>query len=115
MNIKRPYTGIGTSGDEGFLTFVVYPNQENNSFEVFREKEKSTTLSYEKNNSELTIQVSGKNCPHILNIALDKKPRKVVLDGKELIEGSDFEYNLNSLKLKVKISTYESGNYQIQL
>lgn len=115
MNIKRAYTGIGTSEDEGFLTFRIYPDLNQNTFEVFREKEASTTLNYENKNQVLNLELSGKNCPHILNVALDNKPKKIELDGSELLEGEDFEYNLDAHTLIVKTSTYKNGNYQIQL
>ncbi|MCK5371365.1 MAG: glycoside hydrolase family 31 protein, partial [Cyclobacteriaceae bacterium] len=115
MDIKRSYTGIGTSEDEGFMTFLVYSDHATQSFEVNREYEKSTTLKYEKENQVLKISLSGKKCPHILKIAMDHKPEKIELDGKELVEGSDFEYESNLNKLNIRTTLYENGIYQIHL
>ena len=80
---------------------------------MYREKDSSTILSYINNDEGLSIELSGLKCPHILNIALDKKPQKIELDGKELIEDTDFSYEAG--KLKVKTTTYQDGNYNIQL
>lgn len=113
MDIKRSYTSIGDAEDDGFLTFLVFPDHEKHSFEVNREYEKSTTLAYVKENKVLEIQLSGKICPHILNIALDHKPEKIELDGIELVEGTDFDYDFDLKKLKIKTSEYTKGRYQI--
>ncbi len=113
MGIKRSYTGIGDAEDEGFVTFMVYPENEKGSFEMFREKSKSTTLAYTKTDKKLSIQLSGAKCAHILRIAMDHKPEKTELDGKELIKGSDFEYDVTAKKLSIRTTSYKNGLYQI--
>jgi alpha-glucosidase (family GH31 glycosyl hydrolase) len=113
LDIKRSYTNIGSENDEGFLTFMVYPDQASNSFEVFREKQSSTTLSEETGEKSLSIQLSGMQCPHILRIALDKPPSAVSMDGKYLVDGKDFEYNTEKRKLNIRTTTYNNGQYII--
>lgn len=115
MNIKRSYTGIGTPKDEGFMTFMVYPDNDKASFEMFREKSKSTIVAYSRNDQLLSVQISGEKCAHILRIALDEKPEKLDLDGKELLEGFDFVYDIQLKKLSIRTATYSKGNYQIHL
>jgi len=113
MDIKRSYTGIGSEDDDGFLTFLVYPEQGSNSFEVFREKEKSTKLSYQMENEVLSVELDGKKCPHILNILTENQAVKVELDGDQLIEGTDFEYLPTAKKLRIRTTNYKKGNYKI--
>ncbi len=113
MDIKRTYTGIGASEDAGYLTFLVYPDLSRKSFEVNREKKNSTILEYEKENRILTISLSGKKCQHILKISMDHKPGKIELDGKELLEGTGYQFDAESKKLTIKTSQYAKGLYQI--
>ena len=113
MDIKRSYTSLGNEDDEGFLTFMIYPDLSSNSFEVFREKEASTTLFYEVDPKALSIQLSGKQCAHILRIALDKPPSAVSLDGEFLKSDLDFDYNAETKKLNIRTSNYNNGQYFI--
>jgi hypothetical protein len=113
MDVKRSYTGIGSAEDEGFLTFLIYPDSEKASFEVFREYDKSTILSYSRKDREIALDIQGKKCPHILNIASEDSPSIILLDGHELIPGLDFEYFPETSRLRIKTSEYENGNYII--
>jgi len=58
------------------LTFLIYPNLEGVNFEVYREKDKSTTLSYKNSEGLLLVEITGKQTPHILNIKAMNKPSK---------------------------------------
>jgi len=113
MNIKRAYTSIGSRSDNGYLTFLVYPDLKSNSFEVYREGDKSTTLSYYLTEEQLTIEISGKECPHILHIYLDENPVAVHLDGDEITEGVEYQYIQQSKKLSIRTSSYSKGEYTI--
>ena len=84
MDIKRSYTGIGNENDEGFMTFLIYPNEDTHSFKVNREYENSTTLSYFIEDDYLSLYLFGIKTPHILTIQLEKKPASVELDGTAL-------------------------------
>ncbi len=114
MDIKRSYTGIGTTEDEGFLTFLVYPDMDSSSFEVHRERDESTTLSYKRKDNQLAITITGKKISHILNLHLTKKPISVALDGVELAE-STYEYHDERKKLRIRMEDYSAGNYEILL
>jgi hypothetical protein len=113
MDIKRSYTAIGNEEDEGFLTFLVYPDLEINSFEVFREDDVSTTLSYHLDENALDLEIAGKECPHILHIALTDKPAAVLLDGADLTEELDYTYNQQEQKLSIRTRDYAKGQYHI--
>jgi len=113
MDIKRSYTSVGSEADEGFLTFLVYPDLSDNSFEVYREGDESTTLSYHRDQNELSIEMSGKVCPHILHIVLEEKPASVMLDGNELAEGQEYEFDLEKQKMRIQTSDYTKGEYSI--
>ena len=115
MDIKRAYTGIGHDDDEGFLTFLIYPDLEKESFEVFREYEASTLLTYTRGDGQLIIQLVGNPCPHILNIAMEKRPKSITLDGMTLAEDIDFSYDPEKKKLRVKTSDYKNGEYRLFL
>lgn len=113
MDIRRSYTGIGNEQNAGFLTFQIYPDLDQQSFEVFREKSNSTTIRYTRKDGGISIDVSGQKCPHIMNIVMDKKPGSVELDNINLVENEDYSYNPTSKKLVIKTSVYQSGKYQI--
>lgn len=115
MNIERDYTEIGSADDQGYLTFLVYPSDEGNSFEVFRENEPSTSLSYSQKDSQLTISLQGQKCAHILNIAMDSAPASIKLDGESLIQGTDYNYDTTTKKLRIKTQTYDKGTYVTKL
>jgi alpha-glucosidase (family GH31 glycosyl hydrolase) len=114
MDIKRQYTGFGDNDDEGFLTFLVYPDLQQNSFELFRESGESTTLNYHKSDDELSIEVSGQKCAHHLKIALENEPIAVILDGKQLIEDVDYFYAADKKKLAIRTPEYAVGKYTIK-
>ncbi|WP_245576580.1 TIM-barrel domain-containing protein [Flexithrix dorotheae] len=113
MDIKRAYTEIGSKNDEGLMTFLIYPFSGKNTFEIYKENKPGTTLSYEKNAQELMIQLKGEKLPHILKIALEKSPKKVVLDGQELLEGISYTYDYTNKKLEVRTEHYNEGLYSI--
>jgi len=113
MDIKRSYTGIGKEEDDGFITFLVYPNNETESFEMHREYEPSTILTYFAEDQFLMVYLTGEKCPHILNVHLDEKPSAVELDGIELRAERDFTWNEKTKKLNIKTTKYKEGNYKI--
>lgn len=113
MNIKRSYTGIGNEADDGFLTFLIYPNNDTQSFEVHREYERSTTLTYFAEDQYLAIDLIDYKCPHILNIAINQKPSAIELDGMELKNNRDYSYDDSTKKLHIKTSDYKEGHYKI--
>ncbi len=114
MDIKRSYTGIGDSTDTGLMTVLVYPGFGSAEFEVYREKEESTAISYQRSDNLLVLEISGKKTPHVLRVLLDRNPNGIALDGKPLMEGKDFIYDQDRNKLIIKTTEYEKGMYSIQ-
>ncbi|MCG8308389.1 MAG: glycoside hydrolase family 31 protein [Cytophagales bacterium] len=113
MDIKRSYTGIGSIEDDGYTTFLIYPNGDTQSFEVHREYESSTTLSYFSEDPYLSVYLLDKKCPHILKIHLERKPSAVELDGIKLQSDEDYLWDERNKKLRIKKAEYENGNYKI--
>ncbi|XOV94087.1 MAG: TIM-barrel domain-containing protein [Bacteroidota bacterium] len=114
MDIKRDYTGIGNQDDDGYLTVMIYPDEESGSFEVYREKDQSSLISYVNSGKVLSINFGGKKTPHVLNIQSERKPLKIDLDGVELTEGTDFNFDGPHQKIIIKTTMYETGKYSIQ-
>ena len=115
LDIKRSYTGIGSSEDEGWLTFLVYPDLEQQSFTVHREKPPSTSLAYVWHDQDLTIQLQGQTCAHILKVALNHKPERIELDGEVLIQDADYSYDTNLKKLILRTTEYTEGTYHVSM
>jgi hypothetical protein len=113
MNIKRSYTGIGSENDKEYITFLVYPDGDTQSFEVFQEYENSTTLTYFTEDQLLTVYLLGEHLPHILNIQLEREPSTIEMDGKELKKNFNFTWNEESKKLHIKTTNYKEGTYKI--
>ena len=113
MEIKRSYTNIGSEEDEGFLTFLVYPNENTESFKVYKEYEPSTSLTYFNEENYLSIYLLDQQRPHILRIHQEQKPSSVELDGTELKADTYYTWNEEQNKLIIRTSTYDSGNYKI--
>lgn len=113
MDIKRSYTGIGSEKDDGFLTFLVYPNDDTQSFKINREYEHSSTLTYFNEDEYLAIYLLGEKTPHILNIHMKNKPSAIELDGTELLEHTGFSWDEQNKKLRIKTDKYGEGNYKI--
>jgi len=51
--------------------------------------------------------------PHILNIQMDKKPQKVVLDNGTLIDSVNYTFDQKRRKLIIKTDSYSQGYYNI--
>lgn len=113
MDIKRDYTGIGDRNSEGFLTFLIYPDKKSEFTVYHPDKSGSTTVQVDNNQNELLVKLSGVQKPHILNIHLDKAPRKVELDEKLLSDSVDYRFDSGRNKLIIRIKTYSDGKYTI--
>lgn len=113
MDIKRRYTGIGDENSDGFLTYLVYPDGENEFTVHHPDKNGSTTVKTIKENKRTTIAFKGSKKPHILNIYQAQKPSKVELDNKSLLESIDYLYDPTRQKLIIKTVNYTHGTYII--
>jgi alpha-glucosidase (family GH31 glycosyl hydrolase) len=113
MDIKRSYTGIGDESSDGFLTFLIYPDDKSTFTVHHPDNSGSTTIDVENSEEKISIYLSGIQKPHILNIHLDKMPRKIELDGIELSNSTDFRYDESKHKLIIRTAGYVKGNYMI--
>ena len=113
MDIKRKYTGIGDESSEGFITFLIYPYGESR-FNLYQPgKNEKTTVLVTDLKVKINITFQGNHKPHILNIHLENKPAGIELDGKQLVENVDFNFDVKRKKLIIRTKNYEKGDYTI--
>ena len=112
MNIKRAYTGIGDSSSADFTTWLIYPDQtQESTFTLYdTDTQAPTTLLSQLTTDQLLITLSGNKISHILKIHLATFPKKVMLDDVEI---KDFEYNSETQKLVIRTNQYDQGVYKI--
>lgn len=113
MDVKRKYTGIGDETNDGFLTFLIYPFGES-SFKVYQPGKNGNTLIQVSDLKEkVSVAFQGIHKPHILKIHLEKKPVKIELDGKQLVENIDYTFDIKRKKLVIRTENYGEGSYTI--
>ena len=114
MHVKRKYTQLGDSTSNGFVTFLIFPDNQN-SFIYYNPKTlKETEVSYLKKDAELNLTFKGVKIPHILRIHSTKKPNKVLRGGK-LIARETWNYDVSQKKIIIRTSLENwSSNYTIQ-
>jgi alpha-glucosidase (family GH31 glycosyl hydrolase) len=113
MDIKRSYTGIGDESSDRFLTILIYPDRES-SFTVHHpDKTGNTTVRVIDSKEKISITLNGVQKPHILNINLEKIPRKIELDGRQLSDSVNYSFNDATKKLIISTTVYSIGNYTI--
>ena len=113
MDIKRDYTRIGDKSSAGYLTLLIYPHGKS-AFTVWHpDKSGSTTVMAEENPGEIHISLGNIHKPHILNIQMDRKPQKVVLDNVILIDSVNYTFDQKRSKLIIKTDRYSQGYYSI--
>lgn len=113
MNIERDYTGIGNEGSKDYLTFRIYPDG-NSNFRVYHNNAiESTLINIEETDSLVLINLSNEKKKHILQVYLDSKPQKVILDNILLTDTLDYKFDTIKNKLIIKTDSYTTGNYII--
>jgi alpha-glucosidase (family GH31 glycosyl hydrolase) len=115
MNISRSYTGIGDSTYSGFTTWLIYPRDKGEYTLFHNSPDRSTALSYVKKTAQLEIHLSGAHSPHILRILLPSAPREVLLDGVVLVQGKQWQYDVDKQIVLIKTTAYENGRYTLTL
>ena len=114
MDIKRDYTKIGDKNSEGFITILIYPSEKNSFTFYHPDSKKKTDISYNNDDVSLNIYLSDTKIPHILNIYTERAPSKVELDGEQLEENTNWNYNSTKHKLIIRTIDYKNGNYSIK-
>ena len=115
LDIKRDYTKIGDKYSSGYLTFLIYPAGKSNLTVYHPDKSGSTTIQVEDDHEEIRISLGNLHKPHIMNIQMNTKPKKVILDNVILIDSVDYKFDEKSSKLIIKTDTYSQGKYIISL
>jgi len=113
MDIKRDYTHIGDKNSSGYLTLLIYPYGKSGFTVWHPDKSGSTTIKVEEIPGEIHISLGNNHKPHILNIQMDKKPQKVVLDNGTLIDSVNYTFDQKRGKLIIKTDSYSQGYYNI--
>ena len=113
MDIKRSYTGFGDKSSEGYLTFLIYPDEENSFTVHLPDKSGIMNIRVKNTDEKIDISVGGIHKAHILNINFEKIPSKIELDGKVLSDTTEYEFNESLKKLIIRTANYEKGNYTI--
>jgi alpha-glucosidase (family GH31 glycosyl hydrolase) len=113
LNVSRGYTGFGDASSAGFLTWAIWPHGTNEFTVHHPDQSGSTTVRVEKGTG-LTVQVSGGNKPHILRVLLSSKPGEITLDGKPLLEGSQWRYSPGEQRLWIRTEASPLGRYEIR-
>jgi len=113
MNITRDYTGIGDKSSEGYLTWLIYPEGKNEFAVYHPDKSGSTKIVSDDNPEQLIINLEGIHKPHILNINLTGKPKKVELDNTILVDSVNCRFDEKRNKLIIRTENYTFGKYKI--
>ena len=115
LKVTRPYTGIGDTNSADFTTWLIYPDGESQFTlwhpESHPQPEKTTVTV--TTGQTLRIKFSGKREPHILLIRSQATPTSVMLDGRELSETGDWQFDAAHERLIIKTRNYAQGTYEI--
>lgn len=114
LHIKRNYTQLGDSTSNGFVTFLLFPDNQNSFIYYNPDTAKETEISYIKNSQHLLIAFNGLRIPHILRIHSPKKPNKILSHG-ELVMPEYWNYDVSQKKIIIRTSLENwSSNYTIK-
>ena len=103
MNIERRYTGIGSEEDQGSLTWMVWPGRDNQFTYYQPELTDSSTVAMVHLPDRLELRLSGLDRPFIMNIRMEKKPGKVLLEGRELQDSTGYQMDEQKRRLIVRV------------
>jgi hypothetical protein len=62
---------------------------------------------------QMTVSLEGIHKPHILNIKLSAKPKKVELDNAVLADSVSYNFDEKRRKLVIRTKSYLIGKYTI--
>lgn len=113
MDIKRSYTGLGDPASEGFVTWLIYPDNESSFTLHHPDKSGATTVSVSSDNLKTEVSFNGIHKPHILRIHAEKMPVSIKLDGTEITDSTRIAFDEQAKKLVIKTAGYSDGKYSI--
>ena len=114
MNICRDYTGLGDSSSCDKLTLLINPGTSNHK--KFRDPETNDEYSvFLNSNDDLDISLRGEFQAVILKIYLDKSPKRIEINSKELKMGTDWDYLENQKILVIELTNFNQKDIFIHL
>jgi len=113
MDIKREYSGIGDRNSSGYLTLLIYPLGKSEFTVHHPDKSGATSVSVEEGKDRITISLTGVHKSHILNINMDNKPSRIMLDSLILADSVNYRYDVKRNKLFIRTDNYTEGKYEI--
>ncbi len=114
LNVTRAYTGLGDSTSAGYLTVLIYPGEKSHFEVVHPDGSGRTIISAEQKQGIISVRLKGVHKSHILRIFSEKKPRRILLDGKPLTENSNWWFEKENRKVVIRTPRYVRGEYEIE-
>ncbi|MCA9436535.1 MAG: glycoside hydrolase family 31 protein [Candidatus Omnitrophica bacterium] len=113
MDVKRAYTGIGDASSENYLTLNLYPDTKSPSTFEFHSEESAGPglIEMKANDASIDIAVTGIPKPHILRVRVDREPKRIRLNGEDLVSG--WNYNSDNSRVIVRSEDNRSAEYRI--
>jgi alpha-D-xyloside xylohydrolase len=109
MNIERSYTGLGSEANKGTLTWLVYPGVDNQFTVHHPDKSGSSTVYMNNFPDRIELKLSEMKKAAIFNIHIKKRPSKILFNGTELVDSKDYQYDIQKMRLIVKVSIGNDG------
>lgn len=113
LRVRRRYTRLGDENSADFLTILIYPREENHFTLYHVDGSGETVIGCNANKKNVKISLNGVHKAHIFRILLSRKPSRVTLDDRILIENQSWWYQQNDTRLIIQTRTYSEGNYEI--
>ena len=118
LKVSRPYTGFGDTNSAGFTTWLVYPDGKSQFTlwhpESHPKPEKHHPGSGLRRIAQARILRQASSRTFFASIR-QSKPTRVALDGAELPEGDDWQFDAAHQRLVIKTRDYAQGKYEVRL
>ena len=109
LNIERSYTGMGSEANKGFLTWLIYPGVDNHFTVHHPDKSGSSTVAMTNYLDRIELTLKEMKKPSIFNIHLEKKPNRLIFNGIELSDSTDYQYDEQKMRLTARIVGIKDG------
>jgi len=115
LNVSRDYTGLGDPASAGFRTWLINPDADGR-FTLWQPEShpdpQSTTVTMQAGDV-LRIDFTGRAERHLLRVITARAPRRVVCDGRDLAEGSGWNFDAARGALVIKSPSVSAARYEI--
>jgi alpha-D-xyloside xylohydrolase len=113
LNIERSYTGLGTEGNKGSLTWLVYPGLDNSFTVHYPDRSGSSSVSMANQPGKIVLTIKDATKSNRFAVHLEKKPASVMFNNIAIIDSVDLQYDSTKMKLNVKIPDVKEGELVI--